>query len=310
MKIFILDPFFESGVTYAAEHASIVRWDDPAVANWHAEADGLMVRLSRIGAEDFARAQKLKAISKQGVGIENIDLDAAKAHGVVVGNTPGVNAEAVAEMALALALSVNRRVAEFDREIRSGKTVDRSRMLGREAWQKTVGIVGMGHVGTRVARKWRGAFDARIIAYDPYVPADQWADIPHERVSSLEAMLPQVDVLCLHLPFTPVSHGLIGARELAMMRPDAVVVNTSRGGIVDEAALYEALQTGQIAGAGLDVFDVEPPTTANRLVSLSNVVSTPHAAGSTVETQRRIARVTAEQLVDMLAGRPALNRVA
>ena len=310
MKIFILDPFFESGVAYAAEHATVVRWDDPAVTDWHAQADGLLVRMTPIGAADFARAKHLRAIGKQGVGIETIDLDAARAHGVVVCNTPGVNAEAVAEMALALSLAVGRRVAEFDRAIRSGRTVERARMLGREAWQKTVGIVGMGHVGTRVARKWRGAFDARILAYDPYVPADHWADIAHERVASLEALLPHVDVLTLHLPLTAQSRGMIGPRALGLMRQDAIVVNCARGGIVDEAALCAALEAGRIGGAGLDVFDDEPPTAANRLVGLANVVSTPHAAGSTHETQARIARITAEQLVDVLAGKPPRNRVA
>jgi D-3-phosphoglycerate dehydrogenase len=310
MKIFILDPFYETGVAYAAEHATIVRWDEPAIADWHEEADGVMVRMTQIRAADFARATRLKAICKQGVGIENIDLDAARAHGVVVCNTPGINSEPVAEMALALTLAVSRRVAEFDREIRSGGKVERSRMLGHEMWQRTVGIVGMGHVGTRIARKWRGAFDARILAYDPYVPADHWPDIRHERMPSLEAMLPEVDVLTLHLPLTEESRGMIGERALAMMRPDALVVNTSRGGIVDEAALFKALQAEQIAGAGLDVFEVEPPTTASPLVSLRNVVSTPHAAGSSYETQRRIARVTAEQLVDVLAGKSPRNRVA
>ena len=310
MKIFILDPFFESGPAFAARHAEIVRWDDPAVVHWREEADGLMVRLSRIGAEDFARAKKLKAISKQGVGIENIDLEAARAHGVVVCNTPGVNAEAVAEMALGLVLAVNRQIAVQDRAVRAGGVVDRTKWLGREAWQKTIGIVGMGHVGTRIARKWVGAFDARVVAYDPYVPAGHWADIPHQRVDSLAALLPVVDVLTLHLPLTAESRGMIGAAALAMMKPEAIMVNCSRGGIVDEAALFDALQAGIVAGAGLDVFDVEPPTTENPLVGLPNVICTPHAAGSTVETQRRIAEVTAEQLVDILAGKPARNRVA
>ncbi len=310
MKIFILDSFFETGVDHAARHAEVVRWDDPAVTGWRDDADGLLVRLTRITAEDFARSRRLKAIGKQGVGVENIDLDAARAHGVIVCNTPGVNAEAVAEMAMALALAVNRRVAEFDREVRSGRTVDRSRLLGREMWQKTVGVIGMGHVGTRVARKWHAAFDTRIVAYDPFVPADHWAGIPHERAQSLAELLPQVDLLTLHLPLTPQSHGLIGARELAAMKPGAVLVNTARGGIVDEAALLAALRSGQLAGAGLDVFDVEPPTTESPLVGMPTVVSTPHAAGSSIETQRRIALVTAEQLVDVLAGKPARNRVA
>ena len=169
----------------------------------------------------------------------------------------------------------------------------------------------MGHVGTRIARKYHGAFNARIIAYDPYVPTSHWPDIPHERAASLEAMLPAVDILTLHLPLTKESRGMIDAAAFALMKPEAIVVNCARGGIVDEAALLTALQTNQIAGAGLDVFDIEPPTTVSTpLASLPNVIVTPHAAGSTYETQRRIAQVTAEQLVDILNGKPARNRVA
>src|SRR6202020_2025079 len=200
MKIYLLDSFYPSGVDYAAERAEIIRWDDPRVKNWHDDADGVMVRVKRIAAEDMARAKKLRVISKQGVGLDNIDLAAAKARGIAVCRTPGVNKEAVAEMALSLALSVVRRVTEFDRRIRAGGRVQRADFLGHESWQKTVGIVGMGNIGTLVARKWRGAFDAKIIGYDPYVPATRWSELPHQRAGSLEKILPQVDILSLHLP--------------------------------------------------------------------------------------------------------------
>jgi D-3-phosphoglycerate dehydrogenase / 2-oxoglutarate reductase len=310
MKIYVLDPFFPIGVEYAEQRAEVVRWDDPRVKNWHEDADGIMVRGSKIRADDIARAKKLKVISKQGVGIENVDVAAATARGIAVYRTPGVNKEAVAEHALALALAVVRRVSEFDRMIRSGRTVERANFIGLESWGKTVGIVGMGDIGTRSARKWHGAFDAKIIAYDPYVEAGRWPDIPHTRAKSLQEVLTQADILTLHLPFTDESNGMINAAALALMKPTAVVVNTSRGGIVDEKALYQAVSSGKLFGAGLDVFDIEPPTTENPLTKLPTVVLTPHAAGGTYETQVRSSMLVAGQLFEALAGGQPLGRVA
>jgi len=310
MKIYVLDAFHPAGIEYAAERAEIIRWDDPRVENWHEDADGLMVRVEPIGADDFARAKKLRVISKQGVGLDNIDLAAAKAHGVAICRTPGVNKEAVAEMALTLALSVVRRVTEFDRQIRAGGKVERADFLGHESWQKTVGIIGMGNIGTLVARKWRGAFDAGIIGYDPYVPADRWSDLPHRRAASLEEMLPQVDILSLHLPLTAESRNMIDAARLALMKPTSVIVNTSRGGIVNEAALYQAIVSGKLFGAGFDVFESEPPTSDHLLMSLPTFIATPHAAAGTIETQMRSSLLVASQLFEALAGGQPLGQVA
>jgi len=310
MKIYVLDQFVPCGVEFAIQHADVVRWDDPRVKNWHEDADGLMVRVAPLTAEDFAKAKKLRVVAKQGVGVNLIDLAAAKAHGVIVCNTPGVNSEAVAEMGLALALAVTRRVAEFDRRIRSGEVVKRIQSLGIELWEKTVGVIGMGNIGTRIARKYHAAFNTKLLAYDPYTPDGRWPDIPHERVSSLSELLPRVDLLTIHTPLTPETRHLIGRRELGLMKETAVLVNVSRGEIVDEEALYDALKSGRLFGAGLDVFKKEPPTTDNPLVSLPNVVSTPHAAGGTRETQEKSSLVTAQQLVHVLNGGQPLNRVA
>jgi D-3-phosphoglycerate dehydrogenase len=310
MKIYVLDAFHLSGVELAEQQAEVIRWDDPRAKNWHEDADGLMVRGKKITAEDMARAKKLRVISKQGVGIDNIDLEAAKARGIAVCRTPGVNSEAVAEMALSLGLSVARRVTEFDRMTRAGAKVQRANFLGYESWQKTVGIVGMGNIGTLVARKWRGAFDANIIGYDPYVPASRWSELPHRRAASLEEMLPQVDILSLHLPLTAESRNMIDATKLALMKPTAIVVNTSRGGIVNEAALYQAIASGKLFGAGFDVFEVEPPTADHPLMSLPTFVGTPHAAAGTVETQMRSSMLAASQLLEALAGGQPLGQVA
>ena len=310
MKVYVLDSFYPTGVEFAAQRAELVLWDDPRVKNWHEDADGIMVRMTRIGADDIARTKKLRVIAKQGVGVDTIDVAAAKARGITVCRTPGVNKEAVAELALALALSVTRRVTEFDRMIRSGGAVERSDFLGLESWQKTVGVVGMGNVGTLVARKWCGAFDAKIVAFDPYVAAGTWPDIPHRRVSSLAELLRQADVLSLHLPLTAESRGMIDAAALALMKPTAIVINTSRGGIVDERALHDAIVAGKLFGAGLDVFELEPPTADHPLMRLPTVAATPHAGGGTYETQARSSLMTAEQLFEALAGRELLDRVA
>jgi D-3-phosphoglycerate dehydrogenase len=310
MKIYILDAFHEAGIALARKNADVVCWPDPAIRNWPEEADGVMVRMTPITAEELARARHVKVVCKQGVGVDTIALDAAREHGIPVCRTPGVNSEAVAEMGFALALSVTRRVTRFDRMLHAGEEIVRPRHLGIEMHGKTVGIVGMGNIGTRTARKWIGAFDAKIVAYDPYAPKDCWRDIPHARVHSLHEMLPEVDLLTLHLPLTPESRHMIGRAELALMKKDAVLVNVSRGGIVDEAALYESLKSGHLFGAGLDVFEVEPPAADHPLLSLPNVVATPHAAGGTHDTQERSALLVAQQVIDVLNGKEPPNRVA
>ena len=307
MKIYILDAFHPAGVELAAQHAEVVRWDDPRVKNWAEDADGVMVRMTPIRAADLARARKVKVICKQGVGFDNIDVEAAKARGIPVLRTPGVNKEAVAEMALALGLAATRRVAELDRRVRGGEKIERPKVLGIEMWQKTVGVVGVGNIGSRVARKWQGAFEARVLGYDPYKP-----ELLCEKVLKLEELLPQVDLVTLHVPLNSETKHMIGKRELALMKASAVLVNTCRGGVVDEAALYDALSAGKLFGAGLDVWEVESPRVESPLLKLPNVVATPHAAGGTEETQVRSSLQVAQQVVDVLSGKPPLpeNRVA
>ncbi len=308
MKIYILDAFHEAGIALARQHAEVVCWPDPAVRDWPEQADGVMVRMSPITAFDIGRARQVKVICKQGVGVDTIDLQAAAARGIPVLRTPGINSEAVAELGFALALSVTRRTARFDRMLRAGEEVVRPQHLGIEMLGKTVGIVGMGNIGTVTARKWVGAFSAQILAYDPHAPADAWADIPHRRVHSLAEMLPLVDLLTLHLPLTPESRNLIDRAAIAAMKPDAVLVNVSRGGLVDEVALYEAMRDGHLFGAGLDVWEQEPPPADHPLLSLPNVVATPHAAGGTHDTQVRSSLTVAQQVIDVLHGKPPANR--
>jgi len=311
MKVYVLDEFHPAGVDWLKAHAEVVLRGDSRRPGWHEDAEAVMIRSNPLTAEDFARAKKLKMVSKQGVGVNTMDLAAAKKHGVIVCNTPGVNSEAVAEMALGMILDVGRRITEMDRMIRAGTLRNRAEVLGQELWEKTVGIIGMGNIGTRVGRKLRGAFNNRILAYDPYKPANHWADIPHQRLASLDDMWAQVDVLTVHVPLTDETRGMVGASGMKRMKPTAIVVNVSRGGIVEEKALYAALKEGRLAGAGLDVWDgVEPPATDDPLLSLPGVVATPHAAGGTRDTQYLSSMRVAEQLLHVMKGGEPPNRVA
>ncbi|HSV84003.1 MAG TPA: hydroxyacid dehydrogenase [Ramlibacter sp.] len=311
MKVYVLDAFERTGIQYITEVApDSVQYGDPRGKDWHDDAVGLMIRGTVLTAQDFAKAKKLKVVAKQGVGVDNIDLDAAKAHGVIVCTTPGVNSHAVAELAFALTLAVARRIPEFDRRVRAGEKIVRPNYLGFEMQGKTVGIIGMGNIGVHAARMFRNAFGCRILAYDPYAPANHWPDLPHERITRLDQMWPQVDVLTLHVPLTSETRNIVDATAIANLREGAIITNVSRGGLIDEAALYQALKSGKLFGAGLDAFEEgEPPSPSNPLLSLPSVVATPHAGGGTRETQVRSSLKTAQQLWQVLNGGEPFHRV-
>lgn len=313
MKVFVLDPINAKGIAVLRRDADVVLWDDPAVGRWPAEADGIIVRgNTAVGATEIASCKKLKAISKHGTGVDRIDLDAARRRRIRVMNTPGLNAEAVAEMAMALALSVARRVPLLDRLVRSGETVARADFDGSRAggaqgfWGKTVGVVGMGNIGRRVAAKWHRAFDMRVLWYDPYV-LDASPGTIGRRVNRLDELLPEADLLSVHAPLTEATRGMLGARQFGMMKTSAILVSVARGGIVDEAALYQALDAGRLFGASLDVFEQEPPSADNPLFSIPTFVGTPHVSGGTVDSRERTAIAVAEQLLDVLKGGTGRN---
>ncbi|MGB6104970.1 MAG: hydroxyacid dehydrogenase [Pusillimonas sp.] len=317
-KIYVLDAFHPAGVDWltAQPDIEVIPFKSPRARHWHEDADGLMIRMHPLGADDFQRARHLKAVVKQGVGVNTIDLSAARANNIVVANTPGVNSEAVAEMAITLALSVARRVGQFDRMIRSGDEIERPKLLGVGLQGKTVGVIGMGNIGVRAAAKFQSAFGCTILAYDPYYKpvdgTDPWSAVEHERVHDLAAMWPRVDVLTLHVPLTDNTRNMVSAVELAALKPGSIVVNVSRGGIVDEQALYDSLAGGHLFGAGLDVWtETEPPAATHPLLSLPNVIATPHAGGGTIETQERSSMMVARELFKILVeGGAPFSRVA
>jgi D-3-phosphoglycerate dehydrogenase len=246
----------------------------------------------------LAAAPQLKAIARLGVGLDNIDLDACRRRGITVTNVPGGNANAVAELALALMLSVLRRIPVMDAHIRRGVW---DRYTGRELTGKTVGLVGFGATSRALARRLRG-FDVDLLVSDPALDAAAAAELGATG-SSLPDLLAASDVVSLHAPHTPATHHLADAAFFRAMREGAVFVNTSRGGLVDEAALHHALRTGQIAGAGLDVWEVEPVAADNPLLLLDTVVATTHGAADTVEAYRTVGLSAARAIVDVFSGR-------
>ena len=310
MKVYVLDEMHPAGLAWLSQRAEVIRWDDPACAHWHADAEGVMVRAIAVTGDDFRRARRLRVLSKQGVGVNRLDLEAARACGVTVCNTPGINRVAVAEMAMALVMDLARRVTQQDRLIRQGQVFNRNHYLGMELTGKTVGVVGMGHTGTEFARKMQAAFDAQIVAYAPRGQSPGWSSIAHRRATQLDDIWSACDIVSLHIPYNADNHHLVNARALAMMKPHALLVNVSRGGLIDEVALFHALQDGQLAGAALDVWaDVEPPRPDHPLLQLPQVIATPHAAGSTVETQAASSLAVAQQLWQVLNGDEPVHRV-
>jgi D-3-phosphoglycerate dehydrogenase len=250
----------------------------------------------------LARAPDLLVVSTHGAGYDTVSLDACTKAGVLVVNQAGGNAEAVAEHALAMLLCLGKRVVETDRRMRRAPGIDRNAYIGRDARGKTIGIVGLGHVGRRLAELCRGLLGMRVLACDPYLSAEEVAARGAEK-TTLDDLLRRADYVSINCPLTAETRGMIGAREYALMQPHAYFITTARGGIHDEAALEAALRAGQLAGAGLDVWAKEPPPPDHPLLQLDNVVATQHTAGVTREARANIGRIAAEQLLGVLDGR-------
>jgi D-3-phosphoglycerate dehydrogenase / 2-oxoglutarate reductase len=253
-----------------------------------------------VNADLLARCPRLLLVSSSGAGYDTVDVAACTAAGVAVVNQAGGNADSVAEHALALMLGVSRRMLECDRLMRRQPGLTRELVMGHEIGGKTVGLVGLGHTGTRVAALAR-AFGMKVIATDPFLPAEEIARRGAE-AASLTELLARADIVSLHCPRDVSTLKLIDAAAFARMKKGAIFINTSRGGIHDEAALVAALQAGHLAGAGIDVWDVEPPPLDHPLLAMDNVFATFHTAGVTHEALRNMGRIAADQIIQVRAG--------
>jgi D-3-phosphoglycerate dehydrogenase len=253
-----------------------------------------------VSAGLIAQCPQLLCVSSTGAGFDTVDVAACTAAGVAVVNQAGGNADSVAEHTLALMLSVSRRMVESDRRMRREQGFTREDVMGHEIRGKTMGLVGMGHIGTRVARLAQ-AFGMQVLAVDPFLSAEEIQKRGARSVSFAE-LLAQSDVVSLHCPRDATTLKMMNADTFAQMKPGALFINTARGGLHDEAALTQALTSGHLAGAGLDVWDQEPPPLDHPLLAMDNVFATFHTAGVTHEARRNVAAIGAEQILQLLAG--------
>lgn len=300
--VLIADKLAESTVEALGDEVE-VRWvdgpDREKLLAAVSDADALLVRsATTVDAEVMAAAPKLKIIARAGVGLDNVDVDAATARGVLVVNAPTSNIHSAAEHALALLLSTARQIPAADATLRE-KTWKRSSFSGTEIFGKTVGVVGLGRIGQLVAQRL-AAFGAHVTAYDPYVSHARAAQLGIELLT-LDELLSRADFISVHLPKTKETAGLIGAEALAKTKPGVIIVNAARGGLIDEVALAEAITSGRVRGAGLDVYSTEP-CTDSPLFDLPQVVVTPHLGASTAEAQDRAGTDVAASVKLALAG--------
>jgi D-3-phosphoglycerate dehydrogenase len=261
-------------------------------------ADGVIVRSdTRITADLLENPGKLRAVVRAGVGVDNIDVKAATRRGIVVMNTPGGNTVSAAEHTIAMLMALARHIAAADASIHQGKW-ERGKFVGTQLAGKTLGVVGLGRIGREVARRAAG-LDMKVIGFDPFLAPERAGQLGIESVTDLDQLLPRCDFLTVHTPLTDETRDLIGAQQIARMKRSARLLNCARGGIINEEALAEALRSGQLAGAALDVFVQEPPGD-HPLLKLPNLVVTPHLGASTTEAQESVALEAAQLLIDFL----------
>ena len=249
------------------------------------------------------RMPNVVVLSTTGAGYDTVNLDDCTRAGVAAVNQAGGNKEGVAEHVMAMLLSLSKRLMLADHAMRGSGEYDRREFMGDDVVQRTIGIVGLGNVGSRVAELCRGLFRMRVLAYDPYLTRETIAARGAEKVDNLHDLLRQADYVSINCPHTAETRGMIGAREYAVMQPHAYFITTARGGIHDEAALADALRDRRIAGAGLDVWEDEPPPSDHPLLKFDNVLVSPHIAGITRQSRHNIAKIAAEQLLDVLDGK-------
>jgi len=267
------------------------------------DVHGIMLLMGlTMSAEVIAKCKNLEIIGRHGAGYDIVDLEAAAKQGVIVTNTPYGPTESTAELAFLLMMAAARSLTLFDSAFRKGDFHIRQKVTGRELLEKNVGIIGFGRIGSRFAEMCKGAFNMNVYVYDPVIDRSQVEDFGAVYMSDLMEMVRQIDFLSVHCPLVPQTRHIINKEVLDAMKPDAYLINASRGPTVDEEALIAALKENKIAGAGLDVLDQEPPATDNPLFSLDNVVLTPHVAGFTDEGKRRMGVTAAEDILRVFRG--------
>jgi D-3-phosphoglycerate dehydrogenase / 2-oxoglutarate reductase len=302
-KVLVKEKIGDSGIELLREHFDVelgFDWDDEQLAERLGEYDGILIRsATKLTAELIERGTRLRVIGRAGVGVDNVDVEAATKRGIVVANAPESNVVTAAEHTMALLLALARNIPQAYQSLTAGRW-ERSKFSGVELYEKTLGILGFGRIGQLVAARARG-FGMRVIAFDPFVSAERYRELRVEKADGPEDIYAQADFVTIHLPKTPETANFLDAEAFAKMRDGVRILNVARGGLIDEVALQAALDSGKVAGAALDVFPSEPMT-ESPLFAYPNVVVTPHLGASTAEATDRAGYQSAEQVVAALTG--------
>ena len=305
MKILVADPLAQEGIDLLRQHAVVdvkTKLKPEELKAIIADYDGLVVRSqTRVTADIIDAADRLVVIGRAGVGVDNIDTQAATRRGIIVVNAPTGNTISAAEHAVALMLALARNIPQANASLKSGQW-KRNDFMGSEVRGKTLGLIGLGNVGSEVARRAHG-MEMKLIGYDPFVTPEK-AKTFNVDVKTLDEIFREADFISLHVPLIESTRNLIGAREIALMKPGTRIINAARGGLIDEEALVNALNEGRLGGAAIDVF-IEEPCTQSVLFSSEHIIVTPHLGASTSEAQTLAATEVADQVIDVLEGRPA-----
>jgi D-3-phosphoglycerate dehydrogenase / 2-oxoglutarate reductase len=304
-KVLVSEFIHPAGIELLKTECEVIQAENASASTLKAavaDVDGILVRVATISREIMDAASKLKVIGKHGIGTDNIDIPSATERKIVVCNTPEANSEGVAELALTLMMALSRRLPEADAFVRSGRWTGKDDLMGGELVGKTLSIVGTGRIGTRLAQICRAAFDMKVLAYDPYIGAEDMRARGITKVDTVDELLPEADFVSIHSPLTPATRHSISTRQFDLMKRTAFLVNAARGPVVDEAALAKALQEGKIAGAGLDVFEQEPPASDSPLLKMSNVIAMPHMGAATYQSMEKMATHSAADILAVLRG--------
>lgn len=305
-KVLIPSDISQPGKDYLAEKGYTIKMgrgtDEQTILEDVADCDALLARNEHITRAIMEAAPRLKVISKHGVGLDKIDLDAARDLNVWVTNGPLSNTVAVAEHTMMLILACAKKLIVFDRAIRTDDYEIRNRVKGMDLEGKTLGLLGLGKIGHMVAKKAINGFGMKVLGYDPFLPAERW-EPEVQRCETMEEIFSGSDIVSIHMPSTPETRNCVDSRLIGMMKPTAYLINAARGDLIREEDLIKALQDGTIAGAGLDVYPAEPPSPEDPLFQLPNVVVTPHNAALTLETTDRMGLHAAMGIDEVLSGK-------
>jgi D-3-phosphoglycerate dehydrogenase len=303
MRVLVKEKVGDSGVELLRRHFEVdlgIDWSEEELAERIGDYEGILIRsATKMNAELIDRADRLRVIGRAGVGVDNVDVEAATRRGIVVANAPQSNVVTAAEHTMAMLLALARNIPQAHSSLIAGRW-ERAKFSGVELYEKTLGIVGFGRIGQLVAHRAKG-FGMRVLAFDPFVSAERYRELGVEKAANSEEVYAQADFVTIHLPKTPETQNWIDAEAFAKMRDGVRVLNVARGGLIDEAALKDALDSGKVGGAALDVFPTEPMT-EHPLFGYPNVVVTPHLGASTAEATDRAGYQSAEQIVAALTG--------